>query len=269
MFFDSHVHSCHSHDSVQTLAEICASAREQGLKGVAITDHADVWFWEKDQLKARIAASTADARAADGKDGVRVLTGVELAGALHDVESARELLALTDYDIVLGSVHGTCFEDWSYAYSRIDFGSAPAEKLHGFLSAYFRDTADLAAQGDFDALAHLTCPLRYINGKYRRGVSLEPYLDTIDGIFRSLIHREKALEVNTSGLGGAYGLLMPDEALLRRYYALGGRLVTLGSDGHVPERVGKGLREAASTLQAMGFPGYCYYEQRQRRFIPW
>ena len=51
---------------------------------------------------------------------------------------------------------------------------------------------------DFDILAHLTCPLRYIKGKYGIEVDITVFEEKISEILTLIIKREIALEVNTS-----------------------------------------------------------------------
>lgn len=127
----------------------------------------------------------------------------------------------------------------------------------------------MAEVGDFDVLAHLTCPLRYINGKYRRGLSIEPHRELITEILRTIIRREKALEVNTSGLHNFYGGLMPGREILAQYHAMGGRLITLGSDAHTADRLANGFDETVSLLKEIGFRDYCYYERRRPCPVGW
>jgi histidinol phosphatase-like PHP family hydrolase len=43
---------------------------------------------------------------------------------------------------------------------------------------------------------------------------------------------------------------------------MGGKLVTLASDAHVPKNVGNAFRETAAVLQNMGFDGYCIFNKR-------
>ena len=271
LLFDSHVHSHHSHDSRQTLEEIYAAALKQGLSGVAITDHADIWYLEKDHTFEHIAASVMEAKLADGlyEGELRFFAGIELADHLDGLESSRRLLELADYDVVLGSVHCVDFADWNDAYSRVSFDeSMPEETIQDFLAVYFDKLLTMAQTQDYDVLAHLTCPLRYINGKFHREIGVEEHWETITEILQAVIDREKSLEVNTSGLGNYYGLIMPERPILEQYYAMGGRRITLGSDGHAPERIGNGFVEAVKQLKEVGFEGYTYYEGRKPKFVP-
>ena len=271
LLIDSHVHSHHSRDSRQTLEEIRRAAVEKGLSGVAVTDHADIWVIKKEDVFNHIAASVMEAKLANGlyEGEVAFLAGIELADQVDGIANAKKLLELADYDVVLASVHCVEFEEWEDNYAFLDFGdSVPEEKLREYLAVYFDKLLLTAQTQEYDVLSHLTCPLRYINGKYRRNIGVEEHRETIAEILKAVISREKALEVNTSGLGREYGETLPDRAILEAYYALGGRRITLGSDGHTPEDVGNGFDEAIGMLKDIGFEGYTYYEGRKPKFVP-
>ena len=57
LFFDSHVHSHHAHDSAQTLEEIYCAALKKGLAGVSVTAPADIWYLEKDHTFEHISSA--------------------------------------------------------------------------------------------------------------------------------------------------------------------------------------------------------------------
>ena len=66
-------------------------------------------------------------------------------------------------------------------------------------TSYWEEELEVIAWGQFDTLAHLTYPLRYIQGEHGIPVDLAKHQEAIDQIFRALIDAGKALEVNTSG----------------------------------------------------------------------
>ena len=271
--YDCHVHTCHSPDSQQPMEEIFQTALAKGLRGIAITDHADMWFWNKEYFFEQLPLSIAHAKEADKRlsGKMRVFCGVELAEYRMDPGTAEKILHLTDYDIVLSSVHCVQYRDWDMAYSKISFDevTAPEDKLRGFLEVYFQDLLSMAQNNDFDVLTHLTCPLRYINGKYKRDIDVTPYTDLIRQILSAVIKRGKSLEVNTSGIHSFYGAWMPDRAILEQYYAMGGRLITLASDAHTADRVGNAFAETITMLKEIGFPAYYYYDQRIAHPVSW
>ncbi len=62
-----------------------------------------------------------------------------------------------------------------------------------------------------------------------------------------------ALEVNTSGLRQGPGETYPAPPVVERYRALGGRLVTAGSDAHRARSFAYGLGHAYAAIAAAGF----------------
>ena len=56
VFFDCHTHTIHS-DGKDTVPEMCVSAIEKGIRGLTITDHADMNFYMERNTFRRIAAS--------------------------------------------------------------------------------------------------------------------------------------------------------------------------------------------------------------------
>ena len=56
--------------------------------------------------------------------------------------------------------------------------------------------------------------------------------------------------------------------LLIQYRQLGGEIVTLGTDAHDPEDLGKGILQATRLLRELGFRYYTVYRRRVPEFIP-
>lgn len=264
--YDGHMHTVNSLDGGQTVDEICKTALEKGLSGVSITDHVDMWFYDKENTEGRIKNCIKQVSDMQKKylGKLKIFQGVEMAEYLYAPEKAEIIMKLTDYDVILGSVHSVLYEDWTDSYSRLPFGEndAPKEKLIGFMRKYFEKVAQMAEKTDFDVLSHLTCPLRYINGKFCRGIDTDYFKNEINCILELIIKRNIALEVNTSSLATALSSFMPSTDIIKRYYDMGGRLITIGSDAHISSNIGSGLEQAAQALKSIGFKSYNYYEKR-------
>ena len=92
----------------------------------------------------------------------------------------------------------------------------------------------------------------------------------IETILKSVIRKNLALEVNVSGFDGEYDpadSFSPNEDILKKYFSLGGRKITLGSDAHSPDRVANRFDEAAEVLKRLGFKSYCYFENREAKEV--
>jgi len=276
MMFDSHIHSKNSPDSKQTLDEICLAAIEKGVKGIAITDHAHMspaqarFFGEFDNYN-NIKNSIDDTYAAREKykDKLQIFCGIEIGEYLHDVAESERIMSLTNYDIIIGSVHYVEAARWNLAYSKIVFDETVSDdEITDYMSLYFDEILQMIDNVDFDVLAHLTCPLRYINGRHKRNYDISRFYDTIKEVLQKIIDKNIGLEVNTAGAMTAFGTgLCPEEEILKLYYDLGGRTITLGSDAHRSVNIALGFDEAIDILKKIGFEYYCYYEKREAKKV--
>ena len=88
------------------------------------------------------------------------------------------------------------------------------------------------------------------------------FSDILESILKTLIETGKGLEVNTKGIDST-GDTLPSDSILRRYHELGGEVITLGSDAHVPERVGDAIEKTAERLKAIGFKYYSSFTLRK------
>lgn len=258
MLFDGHTHTWYSHDSDSDPRAMCEAALAAGLSGIAMTDHCDI-EWELDvagPIRDSVARAAELAGEYDGR--LRVLRGMEIGEALWAPERAQAITVLTEYDVIIGSVHAVRYRGFTVPFSWINFKQLSARQLQEYLTAYFQDTLETVRRCDFDVLGHLTCVLRYMVDKYACTVDMERCRPVIDEILQELIARSIALEVNTSSPH-----FLPDRAIIQRYREMGGCLITLGSDAHTPDRIGKNLADAAALLRTVGFKQAYYYEKRR------
>lgn len=261
---DLHSHTENSHDSTCPIVDLTAAAVQRGISVLAVTDHCDIQYYLSRSIPTRIARSWAQAaeenRQLSGK--LRVLQGIEMGESIWFPENTQEILSARPYDVVLGSVHAIRFRDTSEPYSAMDFTDTPQQTVEDYLAGYFDEVYETAQTLSCDILSHLTCPLRYLEGRFSRKIDLTRYEPQITAILALIIRRGIALEVNTSGIGSYYGELMPTLWILEKYRRMGGYLVTLGSDAHTADRLGTGLAEATALLKQLGFRHCFYYENR-------
>ena len=74
------------------------------------------------------------------------------------------------------------FKDYEMPYSQINFAELGINASKQYFDKYLDDMITMINTCDFDILAHLTCPLRYINGKYGMGLSCKDYIAKIQNI---------------------------------------------------------------------------------------
>lgn len=262
-FWDLHTHTFRSFDAEAKPEEHLARAGELGLTGFAVTNHCDVNVQPLAQIREVFLADGQDVRRIrEMASNVEVLQGIELGEPLEDLSYAEEMMGLLPYDYVIGSVHNSPGQEDFYF---LDCSSVDLDEV---LIPYFETLIQLADWGKTDSIAHITYPLRYIEGKYNRKVDLSRYSDLIDQLFRTIIARNLALEVNSSGLRQEIKRPMPDERFLRRYYEMGGRKIVFGSDAHASRDLGAGIPECRKLCQAIGFTEAVYFRGRKEIAYP-
>lgn len=265
LFFDCHNHTRNSPDSKCEIHDLCKQAIKNGLSGIAITDHCDVQFRNIRDILTPIKKSleAAEQMKLLYKDSLVVFRGVEIGEAIWEPSYSEKILKLGEYDIVLGSVHSVRYNGYTDSCADINFTEMNGELRDDFLHKYFEDLLDLVKSFDFDVLTHLTYPFRYIIGKYGIKADISRYYPQIENILKEMINRRIALEVNTSCLLSGYDELMPNTEILKKYRTLGGELITIGSDSHMPQKVGKDFGRARDMLLDIGFKYAYYYVNRK------
>jgi histidinol-phosphatase (PHP family) len=256
---DYHTHTRFSCDSDATMEAICRAALARGMREIAITDHADFEpldpchgyfrpgpYWEAiDRCRATF----------EGRLTIRA--GVECGESHLYRQEVAALLSAHDYDFVLGSLH------WVDSRPTFDGAFFDGLRLEEGLALYFDELAHLAALGEYDVLAHPDIIRRAI---YRRfgptELDLSPYEPLVREVLRIVAERGKGLEVNTAYLRKGMGGPGPSVQVLRWFREEGGRIVTLGSDGHRPEHVGAGFDRALAMVREAGFERLTTFHRR-------
>ena len=98
-------------------------------------------------------------------------------------------------------------------------------------------------------------------------VDLRPFDERVRELLGHVVARGRGIELNTSGYLNCGGEPMPPEYLLRLYRSLGGEIVTVGSDAHVPERMASYLAEGMELLRHVGFRYVTVFTGRKPEFI--
>ena len=180
----------------------------------------------------------------------------------HSTISDGKLTPAELKKIYIGSVHAVRYKDYTDPYSIIDFSELTDVQIDEYLQMYFEEILLTLQKIPCDIMAHLTCPVSYINGKYNRNADVRKYKDKISEILGYIIDNNIAMEINASRFDTNYGAFMPDEWIIRQFKNMGGYLVTIGSDAHTPENAGKNLDKAIEVLRKYDFDGYYYYKNR-------
>ena len=262
--FNCHVHSNHSHDGKNSVIEMVEEAIKKGLIGITFTDHVDLLLYEDRDIynhTLQLKEDVLNAQKIYG-DKIKILFGMELGEEVYKPELAKKIRDIGGIDCVLASLHfyKPLNSEYDLAYADIPLWSK--SKVYETVKGYLLTIKEMAENTDFDVLAHITYPLRYVDAIYHKDFDLKVLKNIILDILNALIKRQKALELNTSN-AVKQNFYMPYEWILKLYNDLGGKLITIGSDGHNIKNVDNGLELGKKMLKKCGFNEYFYYEKRQ------
>ena len=265
VLFDLHSHCDLSFDGKSSAEEMVRRAVELGVMYYALTDHVDLGDHADPDQDIETTVNGAREQIPELRkryaDKVTLLYGVELGQAVHEPETAERLLRENGYDFVIGSVHNVRWYDDFYF---LDHNKLDPIKL---LDIYFDELLETAEWGKFDVMAHITYPLRYIVGEYGIKIDMQRWKGRLDEIFRALIRNGCGIEINTSGLRQKLNRLMPEASMVKRYRELGGEILTVGSDAHCTDDLGKGIEEGIAAAREAGFDRIAVFKNRKPTFV--
>lgn len=260
MFCDLHLHSNYSGDCETPMDLMVKQAIEIGMNSICFTDHQDTdnpydgelfeiefesYFKELEYLKDLY------------KDKIEILFGVELGLQTRLAQRHSKMLKQYPFDFVIGSNHLINGLDPFFP----EFFQTREESL-GYQEYFESVLSNIKAFSEFDVFGHLDYVIRYGPNK-NHFYSYKKYAEVIDQILKSLIKQQVGLELNTGGFKYGLGHPNPHEDIIKRYHELGGEIITLGSDAHVPKYLGYEFEKALNILKECGFNYYTIFRQRK------
>ena len=258
---DYHVHSSFSADSESSMDEQCRAAIGAGIRQIAFTEHEDYnpgdftsfYFKHEDYMRTLVRC-----RKQFGRHLI-IRAGIEVSEPHVYKERAAAVLNKFDWDFVLGSLHWVHARHNCYLADWVDAFGGWREAY----CAYFVEMQTLAAEGDFDVLAHIDYPSRYAPPEIYAQYRIEDFEDVVRPILAHVVARGKGIEINTSALRRGLAHPNPPGIVVNWYREMGGTILTLGSDSHNPRHTGARLVDAIGLARAAGFTRLATFERRQ------
>lgn len=262
---DYHMHSSFSDDSQATQESMILQCIELGYHTICFTDHMDLdfplEFGGGFVFNTDIYTKQLNALQEKYSDKIKILRGVEYGLRPYLKEQFQILTQRNNFDFIIGSSHlvGTIDPYQKEYWDNI----TEEEGITKYLTAIYEN---IKTFDDFDVYGHIDYAIRYAPNK-NKNYSYIRYADLIDSIFTALIQKGKGIEVNTAGYKYGLGHPHPQTDILKRYKELGGEIITIGSDAHMPEHIGYDFDKVESLLKSIGFKYYTVFEKRKPEFI--
>ena len=259
---DYHIHSNISTDAKDPMQALVDAAEKKGLREICFTEHMDLdypyetknnWCSDMQRYDETIKAILV-------KGDLKVKKGIEVGLKDGVYDRLNDIIDNNGLDFVIASQHLIGNED-PY-YKSYYLGKDQKSVYESYLLEIFNK---ISAFNNFDVVGHIGYIVRFVPYEDVRIEFLE-FLDIIDEILRSVISRDKGIEVNTIGYS-KFKQSLPAINIVKRYFELGGETITIGSDAHEAFRVGDKNEWATQMLQNIGFKYITTYDKRQKSFI--
>lgn len=260
MLADYHLHTNFSDDSTTPMEDMVKKAIENGLDEIAFTEHCDYFRVGGNALDYDAYFASVDEMREKYGDQITIRYGAEFGVQEHTVERYQADFKKRDFDFIILSVHEIGDEGfWNNQYQK---GKTQDEINRGYYQALY---GVMQKYKNYSVLGHVDVIKRYDPyGIYPD----EKVKDLLEKILKLAIADGKGIEINTSCF--AYGLpdLTPSKYILKLYHDLGGKILTIGTDAHAPDRMGnkEELDMIKKILREIGFESFCTFEKMQPHF---
>ncbi|MDO5444330.1 MAG: histidinol-phosphatase HisJ family protein [Eubacteriales bacterium] len=262
-YADYHLHSEFSCDAHEPIEFICNKAVSEGVEEICITDHCEFPLQDKypwPDFKKREEVINAFRERYEGK--LTILSGVELGQAWNEVPRLDDLLKENDFDFCLGSVHAL---DGVNDMSHMGINE---DNYREYFEEYIRQLELTVKTTDFDVMGHITYFFKPFNADFIKRYPPESFRKDYTELLDLIASNGKGIEINCSGLR-IPGLqnTMPSEEIIRWFRLCGGKIVTVGSDGHSRYSACRNIPEGYKVLKKAGFDKITRYRKREPYFV--
>ncbi len=250
MYIDYHIHTKRCRHAEGEMIEYVRRAENKKIQEMGFSDHCPYFRTFKKSISlekvamplSELPSYIKDVENVRKKTKIPIKLGLEVDFLPGDF-SAFNILKKYDFDYFIGSIH--FIDEWGFDQEEflIEFDRMGKKK------AYRRYCELLGQMGDsclFDIVGHIDLPKKF--GHYP-SKDIFPY-------FEKALKRIKAggmaVEINTSGLDREAKEMYPSEHILKLCFQQN-IPITLGSDAHNPEEVGRYFPEAKKLLKKTGY----------------
>lgn len=262
---DYHLHTVRCCHATGTLDQYLAEAEKKKLAEIGFADHfplALLDFSPRNQVTmnpGELDEYMEQVHALKKSSGpVKVKVGIEVDYLPGTEERVAELLGQWNFDYVIGSIHFLGDWDFTHPVYADDYKNKDMAALY---RRYYTLVNRVCECRLFDIIGHIDVVKKF---GYRPQEDLEEIrLETA-----RLLHKTgTCLELNTAGRDAPVGEFYPDRQFLAMCRSEGVE-VTLGSDAHAPDQVGRYFPEAIELLKKVGYQELTVFEGRKKSKQP-
>lgn len=248
MSTDLHVHGlAHTGPphTVEKLWPYVQAAQKQGLKEIGFAEHDEYLYG----LDFKVFEELGRLSSIEIKKGLEVNFRPERC----DLKN----IASRPWDYLIASVHDIGPWGFDSPGGEAFYADWDVDELY---STYFELVARAASTGLFQIIGHLDLIKLYGHRPKK------PVVELAEPALKVIAQAGVAVEVNTAGLYKPVGEIYPSVELLQRCFELN-IPITISSDAHSPEEVGRSREKAVSLLKKVGYIKLVTFKGRKREII--
>jgi len=259
---DHHVHTTLCNHAQGVMGAYVKRAIEKGLKEICFLDHLTIsepgnrfsmtpgevsfYFQAVQNLKNNFS------------EVISIKAGLEVDFSPENTDLVQEILETFSFDVIGSSLHFP---------GNIDIVSSSSDWKHGKLDTdyvyelYISQLKTMLEYDYFDMICHLDLVKKFGRQPLR---SFDKEFDEIISIIKK---KDLTIELNTSGYNHPVSEAYPSPDIIKKCRKAGVSM-TVGSDAHHPDDVGRHFDRALSLLQSAGYTHLASFTGRQRIDIP-
>lgn len=261
---DFHIHSHYSPDSSMEPAKAVEAAVNAGVTDMCFTEHMDLGHhmesFNRIPTFEEMYSSICSLR--QQYPNINIGYGLEAGYIPATAKQTAQIISQQKFDYVLLSTH--CVDGLDCYLPESKRGRDKTTAYTRYLETLYESIADNTLSDSYDCIGHIGY-IAKCNYYEDNTMPYQLFPELFDAILSLIIKKDKGIEVNTSGIKRA-GHILPHPSILRRYRELGGRIVTIGSDAHTPDRIGEHISDTIKLIHTCGFNEIATFSQRKPVF---
>lgn len=268
---DIHMHTSFSHGR-NTPEEMHRKASEEGFELIGFSEHSPrpAGFEYSNEYRDKLAAHWQDyidqvTALKKSDNGSRTLLGVEVDWLDGQEEYIENILKTNDFDYAIGSVH--FLDDWGFDENGQKWEAADQSQCDKWYEKYFRTWNKMLGSGLFNMAAHPDLVKIHSIDKFNIWLGNPDNQKLVRMCLKTLRDNGMVMEISAAGMRKPCHDFYPCPTIM----AMAAEMhvpVTLVSDAHGVEEIGKNYAQLVNYAKAFGFKEHTIFANGKRSQLP-
>jgi len=253
MLIDYHIHTAMSRDAKGDIADYVKIARVRNLTEIGFSDHFHLEKKDYSMKYEKLGEYVQKVRSYKNETDFSIKLGLEVDFIPGLETEIRKLGSQWPFDYFIGSVHfinNWGFDDPRYISEYKKWDIAELNRI------YYSLIQRCARSKLFDVIGHVDLIKKF--GYKPKTEMTNVFAQTVEALRDSKV----CVEVNTGGLRAPCREIYPSKVFVEMCFD-NGIPITLGSDAHTPEDVGKDFGQALKLIREAGYRSIARFTHRK------